>query len=59
MIKLEESSLSRRYRLENGVVSKPSRIAMEEGANLKQLQRTRKELGVWEVDNGCGRGCGL
>ena len=48
LIKFEESSIKRRYKLEGGVASRPARIAMEEGVNLKQLQRTRKELG------GCG-----
>ena len=47
VMKFEESSIRRRGTLEEGVARKPSRIAMEEGANLEHLLRKRRELGQW------------
>ena len=44
MLKFEESSLQRRYKLQGGVTV-GGRLAMEEGLNMEQLQKRKRELG--------------
>ncbi len=44
-LRFEEAALQRRYTLQGGVAAARGKLAAEEGANLEQLQKTRKILG--------------